>query len=288
MSSSPVSYQAELVGVFGCPVAENPTGVMQEAAFQAQGLNWRYLTIEVRSEDLEAAIAGLRAFNMRGINLTIPHKVAVIQYLDHLSPEAELIGAVNTVVREGDQLVGHNTDGKGFLRSVREDAGIDLAGKRIVFLGAGGAARAMAVELALAGAAHITIVNRTLSRGQELAKHLSEKTPAEVQFVPWRADYSVPREADILVNATSIGLFPQVQEMPPIAMASIRNDLLVCDVIPNPPRTAFLSAAAAQGAGTLDGLGMLVYQGAIAFQMWTGVEAPIPVMRRALEQVFGT
>ncbi|UCC88685.1 MAG: hypothetical protein JSV81_05075, partial [Anaerolineales bacterium] len=143
-------------------------------------------------------------------------------------------------------------------------------------------------ELALAGAAHITIVNRTLSRGQELAKHLSDKTPAEVQFVPWRADYSVPWEADILVNATSIGLFPQVREMPPIVMASIRPDLLVCDVIPNPPQTAFLSAAAAQGADTLDGLGMLVYQGAIAFQMWTGVEAPIPVMRHALEQVFGT
>ena len=175
MNDASVSYKAELVGVFGCPVAENPTIVMQEAAFEERGLNWRYLTIEVRPEDLEEAMMGLRAFNMQGVNLTIPHKVTVIQYLDRLSPEAELIGAVNTVVREGDQLVGHNTDGKGFLRSVRDDAGVDPAGKRIVFLGAGGAARAMSVELALAGAAHITIVNRTPGRGQALVRLLQDQ-----------------------------------------------------------------------------------------------------------------
>ena len=288
MNETSESYKAELVGVFGYPVAENPTGVLQEAAFQARGLNWRYLTIEVRSEDLAGAMVGLRAFNMRGINLTIPHKVAVIQYLDRLSPEAELMGAVNTVVCEGDQLIGHNTDGKGFLRSVREDAGVDPKGKWIVFLGSGGAARAMTVELALAGAAHITIVNRTPSRGQELTKLLPEKTPVMAQFVHWQGEYVVPPEADILVNATPVGLFPNVEEMPLVVMASIRPDLLVCDVIPNPPRTAFLRAAKARGVRTLDGLGMLVYQGAIAFQMWTEVEAPVNVMRRALEEVFGT
>jgi shikimate dehydrogenase len=286
MSEATVSYKAELVGVFGYPVAENPTGVMQEAAFEDRGLNWRYLTIEVRPENLEQAMIGLRAFGMQGVNLTIPHKVAVIQYLDRLSPETELIGAVNTVVREGKELIGHNTDGKGFLRSVRDDAGVDPAGKRIVFLGAGGAARAMSVELALAGTAHITIVNRTPNRGQELAKHLSDVTPAAAQFVHWQGEYSVPPEADILVNATSIGLFPNVEEAPAVDIASIRPDLLVCDVIPNPPHTAFLRAVEAVGARTLDGLGMLVYQGAIAFQMWTGIEASIPVMRRALEEVF--
>lgn len=286
MAETSRSYKAELVGVFGYPVAENPTGVMQEAAFRARGLNWRYLTIEVRPEQLADAMLGLRAFNMRGINLTIPHKVAVIPYLDRLSPEAEVMGAVNTVVREGDQLIGHNTDGKGFLRSVREDAGVDPQGKRIVFLGAGGAARAMTVELALAGAAHITVVNRTPGRGQELVKLLREKTPVEAEFAPWQGEYAVPAEADILVNATSIGLFPNVDEMPPVVMSSIQPGLLVCDVIPNPPRTAFLRAAEARGARTLDGLGMLVYQGAIAFQMWTGVEAPVDVMRGALEEVF--
>jgi shikimate dehydrogenase len=283
----PQSYKAELVGVFGHPVAENPTGVMQEAAFRDRGLNWRYLTVEVHPEDLAKAMAGLRAFNMRGVNLTIPHKVAVIQYLDRLSPEAELIGAVNTVVREGDRLIGHNTDGKGFLRSVREDAGVDLKGKRVIFLGAGGAARAMAVELAMAGAGHITIVNRTPARGRELTKQLQEKTPVKAQFVHWQGEYVVPPGADILVNATSIGLFPNVNEVPQVAMASIGPDLLVCDVIPNPPQTVFLRTAADRGARTLDGLGMLVYQGAVAFQLWTGVEPAIGVMRRALEEVFG-
>ena len=287
MSQETQSYKAELVGVFGCPVAENPTVVMMEAAFQARGLNWRYLTIEVRPEDLAEAMAGLRAFNMRGIGLTIPHKVAVIQYLDRLSPEAELMGAVNAVVREGDDLVGHNTDGMGFLRSVRDDAGVDPRGKRIVFLGAGGAARAMTVEMALAGVEHITVVNRSPERGQDLTRLLQEKTPVQAEFTHWQGEYAVPSGTDILVNATSIGLYPDVDEVPPVALSSIGPDLLVCDVIPNPPRTAFLGAAEAQGAGTLDGLGMLVHQGAVGFQMWTGVDAPIDVMRQALERVFG-
>ncbi|MBC8447466.1 MAG: shikimate dehydrogenase [Chloroflexi bacterium] len=287
MGESSPSYKAELVGVFGHPVAENPTIVMQEAGFAARSLHWRYLTIEVRPEQLADAMRGLRAMNFAGINLTIPHKVAVIQHLDGLSPEAELIGAVNTVVREGHQLIGHNTDGQGFLRSVREDAGVDPQGKRIVFLGAGGAARAMSVELALAGAAHVTVVNRTANRGRELVRLLNERTPAQAEFVPWQGAYIVPAETDILVNATPIGLFPAVEALPAVHMASIRPDLLVCDVIPNPPRTAFLRAAEQRGARTLDGLGMLVYQGAIAFQMWTGVEAPVEVMRRALEEVLG-
>ncbi|GAB4537957.1 MAG: shikimate dehydrogenase [Anaerolineae bacterium] len=280
------NYKHELVGAFGDPIAENPTGLMQEAAFEALSLRWRYLLIEVHKGDLEMAINGIRAMNFQGINLTIPHKVAVIQYLDRLSAEAELIGAVNTVVRQGNQLVGHNTDGKGFLRSIKEDAGLDPAGKRVVFLGAGGAARAMAVELALAGAAHITIVNRTPERGEELTRLLAEKTPAKAQFVAWKGTYPVPAGTDILVNATSIGLFPSVEQTPAVDMASIQPGLLVCDVIPNPPQTAFLRAAAARGARTLDGLGMLVYQGAAAFQMWTGLEAPVPLMRRALEEVF--
>ena len=197
------------------------------------------------------------------------------------------MGAVNTVVREGDELVGYNTDGQGFVRSLREDGGVSPQGKRVVFLGAGGAARAMSVEVALAGAEHITIVNRTPARGQELVDLLQEKTPAAAEFVAWSGNYRVPADADILINATSIGLFPDVDALPAVHLNSIRPDLLVCDVIPNPPQTAFLEAAAARGARTLDGLGMLVHQGAVAFKMWTGVEAPIPVMYQALAEVFG-
>jgi len=280
------NYKAELVGVFGHPVAENPTIVMQEAAFEATGLNWRYLTIEVYPEDLEDAVKGSRAMNIRGINLTIPHKVEVLKYLDEVAPDAALIGAVNTVRREGNKLIGENTDGKGFLRSLKEDAGIDPAGKQAVILGAGGAARAIGVELALAGAKQITIVNRTTARGQELVKLLNEKTKARAIFVEWDGKFEVPPGTDILVNATSIGLFPDIEARPDIAYGGISSDMIVCDVIPNPPDTAFLREAEARGAITLNGLGMLVYQGAIGFTMWTGLEAPVDAMYEALKREF--
>jgi shikimate dehydrogenase len=286
MSEEP-NYKAELVGVFGHPVAENPTIVMQEAAFRALTLNWRYLTIEVYPQDLAAAMQGLRAFNMRGINLTIPHKVEVLKYLDEISPAAQLMGAVNTVVRQGDRLAGENTDGKGFMQSLRLDAGLDPAGKRIVVLGAGGAARAITVELALAGAAQITVVNRSAGRGQALVDLLNEKTPVDAIFADWVQTYALPEGSDVLVNATSIGLFPNVDDQPDIDYATIQPGMVVCDVIPNPPRTPFLSHARTRGAQTLDGLGMLVYQGAIGFKLWTGQDAPVQVMRQALEQAFG-
>jgi shikimate dehydrogenase len=281
------NYKAELVGVFGHPVAENPTVVMQEAAFQELGLNWRYLTIEVYPDDLEDAMKGLRAMNMRGINLTIPHKVAVLKYLDEVAPDAALIGAVNTVCREENRLIGENTDGKGFLRSLRDDAGIDPAGKRVMVLGAGGAARAITVELALAGAQQITLVNRTVERGEELVQLLNEKTSITASFFQWDTQYEIPSDTDILVNATSIGLFPNVSEKPDIAYETITQAMTVCDVIPNPPHTPFLREAESRGAKTLDGLGMLVYQGAIGFKMWTGLEAPVDVMHQALKKVFG-
>src|ERR1041385_4734786 len=164
------NYKSELVGVLGFPVAENPTCVMQEAAFDALGLQWRYLTIEVKPESLPDAIRGVRAMGMKGINLTIPHKVAVLPLLDEISPDAAMIGAVNTVRREGDRLIGENTDGKGFLRGVRETAGIEPKGKRVVVLGAGGAARAITVELALAGARRITLLNRSIERGERVCE----------------------------------------------------------------------------------------------------------------------
>ena len=281
------NYKAELVGVFGHPVAENPTIVMQEAAFHACQLNWRYLTIEVYPDDLEDAMKGLRAMNMRGINLTIPHKVAVLNYLDQVAPDAALMGAVNTVRREGDLLIGENTDGKGFLRSLREDAQVDPAGKQVVVLGAGGAARAITVELALAGASQITIVNRTDTRGQELAALLNEHTETNASCIEWNRSYNIPENTDVFVNATSIGLFPDVESKPDIVYDSITSAIIVCDVIPNPPHTPFLKEAETRGAKTLDGLGMLVYQGAIGFTMWTDMEAPVAVMRQALQDVFG-
>ncbi len=281
------SLRHELVGAFGDPIDENPTGVMMEPAFAASGLNWRYQLLKVHAADLPLAVAGARALGFQGFNLTIPHKVAVLQYLDAIAPDAALMGAVNTVRREGNRLIGENTDGKGFLRSIREDAGMDPGGKFAVFLGAGGAARAMTVELALAGVANITVVNRSPERGTELVKLLNEKTPARAQFVPWMDAYHVPQGTNILVNATSIGLYPNTADIPVVDMTSIDPGTLVCDVIPNPPNTAFLASAQACGARTLNGLGMLVHQGAIAFRLWTGMDADEQVMRDALERYFG-
>jgi shikimate dehydrogenase len=280
------NYKAELVGVFGHPVAENPTVVMLEAAFAELGLNWRYLTIEVLPQDLGAAMAGMRAFNMRGVNLTIPHKVAVLQYLDEVRPAAALIGAVNTVIREGDRLIGENTDGKGFMTALTGDAGIDPKGKRVVVLGAGGAARAVTVELALAGAASLTVINRSPERGRELVALLNDRTPVRADFQAWSGAHAIPAGTDLLVNATSVGLFPNVHDKPEIAYDSVGPGMVVCDVI-IAPSTPFLDEARRRGARTLDGLGMLVYQGAIGFELWTGIEAPAKVMYDALARTFG-
>ncbi len=281
-----MDYRFELVGVFGHPVAENPTCIMQEAAFAALDLRWRYLTIDVTPAALPDAIRGVRALGMQGINLTIPHKVAVMPLLDEVSADAALIGAVNTVRREGDRLIGENTDGKGFLRGVREEAGIDPTGKHIVVLGAGGAARAVTVELALAGAAQLTLINRSVERGQQLCDDLRQRTQVKVNFKPWNTPYVVGSNADLLVNATSIGLYPDVEAMPDVDLQGARPDLLVCDVVPNPPETRLVKTARALGLKTLTGLPMLVYQGAIGFEMWTGLKAPEAAMKTALEQTF--
>ena len=209
-------FKAELVGCFGQPVADNPTGAMQEAAFQSVGLNWRYLTVEVPRESLRDAILGMRAFGMRGVNVTIPHKVSVIEYLDEIAPDAATIGAVNTVRRAGARLIGENTDGKGFLRGVRIDAGLDPKNKRVVVLGSGGAARAIVTELALAGASDVLVVNRSITQGEETVADLSSKTKAHLRFQAWKGTYPVPEDTDMLVNATPIGLYPDVDSLPPV------------------------------------------------------------------------
>ena len=279
-------YAASLVACLGQPVRENPTGVMQEAAFQALGLNWRYLTIEVPAARLRDAIAGVRALGMRGANLTIPHKVAVLEHLDRIEPDASLIGAVNTVRREGDQLIGENTDGKGFLRGLRAEAGIEPRDQRVVVLGAGGAARAIVTELVLAGAADVLVVNRSRGRGEQMAAELARKTGGPIRFEAWSGLYRVPRSADLLVNATSVGLYPDVDAIPPVDFSDARAGLLVSDAVPNPPDTTLLKKARGLGFRVLDGLSMLVQQGTIGFRMWTGVEAPEAVMKDALRRAF--
>jgi shikimate dehydrogenase len=274
----------EIVAVFGQPVAGNPTQYMMEKAFAQVGLDWRYLTLQVAPESLGDAIRGMRAMGFRGCNLTIPHKVEVIQYLDRSSEAATLMGAVNCVNRVGAELVGENTDGKGFVQSLRTVT--DPAGKQVVILGAGGAARAIAVEVALAGAAHITVVNRDESRGRELAELVDKKTGVPAQYVKWEGDYGIPPETDVVINATSIGL-GDAQARVPLALATLEADMVVADVIFNPPETRLIREARGRGCTALDGLGMLVNQAVIAFKIWTGQDANAEVMRDALEEFLG-
>jgi shikimate dehydrogenase len=270
-----------ICALFGQPVAGNPTQYMIEKAFSHHGLDWRYLTLEVAPEDLGDAIRGMRAMGFRGGNVTKPHKVAVVEHLDRLSQAAALMGAVNCIVREERILLGENTDGKGFMQSLRPL--VDPAGKRVVLLGAGGAARAIAVELALAGAAELTVVNRSPQRGAALAQLLQEKTPLAARYTPWEGDYVVPGDVQILIQATSVGMDDSLARLP-VRFDEASPDLIVADVVATPPNTAFLAEAAARGLRTLDGLGMIVHQGAIAFQLWTGVQPDIAVMREAVEE----
>ncbi|MFN6054027.1 MAG: shikimate dehydrogenase [Planctomycetia bacterium] len=280
-----LNFKQELTACFGKPVAENPTQAMIEAAYAHHNLFWRYLTIEVDPADLKAAVAGARAMGFRGFNCTIPHKVAVIQYLDGLGESASVMGAVNCVVRRGGKLIGENTDGKGFLESLREV--MDPKGKNIVVFGAGGAARAITVELALAGAAGFQIVNRGSQRGEELATLLKEKVKAKVDFIPWKTTFKVPTQTHVVINATSIGLFPDVNARLDFDTATLRPEMVVADVIPNPPETNLVRDARKAGCKVLDGLGMLVNQGVIGIKHWTGIDPDPSVMRKALEKVFG-
>jgi shikimate dehydrogenase len=265
----------------GQPIAGNPTQFMFERAFESAGLDWRYLSLEVSPESLGDAVRGLKAMGFRGGNFTIPHKVAVVPLLDELTQSAELMGAVNCVTVEDGKLIGDNTDGKGFLQSLRTRT--DPKGKKVVVLGAGGAARAIAVELGLAGVANVTVVNRGEARGRELTELLTQRVKIPAEFVPWQGPYFVGPGTDIVINATSIGLGDSHARVP-IDTASLQAAMVVADVIFNPAQTAFLREAGERGCATLDGLGMLVNQAAIAFKIWTAEDPDIDEMREALEE----
>lgn len=273
-----------LTGSFAQKAAENPTVAIVEAAYQAAGVHARYINCEIAPADLEAAIAGAVAMGWSGFNCSLPHKVSVLAHLDELAESARIIGAVNTVVIRGRRLIGENTDGKGFLESLLTVT--DPAGKRVVVLGAGGAARAICVELALAGAADLTVVNRGRERGQELADHVASATGVQTAYASWNETYSVPTGTDIVVNATSIG-FTDASAMPDVDTSTLSAGMVVADVVTNPPNTRLLQAAAANGCITLDGLGMLVNQALVATKLWTGVDLDGAVMRGVLEELFG-
>jgi shikimate dehydrogenase len=276
-------FKSELTGCFSTPCDDNPTVEMVEAAYRHHGLNWRYINAEVPPAGLAAAVAGARAMGWRGFNLSMPHKVAVIEHLDGLGESARLINAVNCVVNRGGKFIGENTDGKGFLSSLVPVC--DPRGKHVMLLGAGGAARAIAVELVLAGVSRLSIVNRSADRAEEFARIVRAAKPIDVSVAGWTGDVAVPKDAAVLVNCTSIGL-GDAKARVSVAAASLRPGLVVADVIPNPPRTQLLAAAEAAGCTTLDGQGMLVGQGILGIRYWAGIDADAGVMRAALQEAF--
>jgi shikimate dehydrogenase len=281
---SELHFLSQLTGCFAEPVDENPSVVMMEAAYRHHSLNIRYINIEAGPEKLGEVVAGARAMGWIGFNCSIPNKVAVIEHLDGIGISADLIGAVNCVVLRDGQFIGENTDGKGFLKSL--ETVVSPVNKSIVLFGAGGAARAIGVELALAGATKILVVNRDKNRGETLVDLLNSKTKVIAEFIKWDSKYTIPDDVEIVINSTSIGLFPAIDAKLNIDFDSLRAGIIVADVIPNPPKTNLLREAESRGCITLDGLGMLVNQGVIGIKYWTGVEAEPSVMRTALEEIF--
>jgi shikimate dehydrogenase len=274
--------QTMLYGIFGYPIGHSLSPLMHNTAFTHYGLSAVYLPFAVPPAHLEMAVKSIVALHMGGVNVTIPHKQAVMAWMDELSPEARLIGAINTIHLRDGRLHGYNTDGIGFLRAL-EEAGSDVAGCTVMLLGAGGAARAIAVQLCLSGIRHLYLANRTLARAEELAAYLRQNLPdADISVVSMGESSLAAHlpDTDIVVNATSIGMHPHDPMVLPPSELGPRH--LVCDIVYRPLHTPLLRAAQRQGARTVDGLGMLLYQGAKAFEIWTEHTFPISLIRARL------
>jgi shikimate dehydrogenase len=278
-----ISAKTRICGLIGDPVEHSMSPVMHNAAFSRLGLDFIYLPFRVEKENLAKAIDGFRALNMTGLNVTIPHKVAVIPFLDELETLAEKIGAVNTIVNNNGYLKGYNTDASGFLKALLE-RGIEPGGKRVVILGAGGASRAISFTLA-ERKAELVILNRNLEMdwAVELASSISRFSGKEVKALELNEENlsTVLEDADILVNATSVGMSPNAGQTL-VAKRLLRPKLVVFDVVYNPVKTRLLAEAGEAGATTIDGIDMLVWQGALAFELWTGFKAPVAIMKSAV------
>jgi len=279
-----MNFLSKVTGSFSTPSAGNPTVAMVEAAYKHHCLDFKYLNCEVLPKDLGAAVMGARAMNWVGFNCSLPHKVEVIKYLDGLGESAAMMGAVNCVVLRDGKYIGENTDGKGFLQSLKDV--VSPSGKNVALLGAGGAARAIAVELALENTSKITIVNRDQKRGESLVDLLNSKTKCKAEFKLWDGKYEVPSDVDILVNATSIGMAPDLTARININVDSIRPALVVADVIVNPPMTNLLKDAQSKGCKIVDGLGMVINQAVLGIKYWTGEVVDPVVMHNRLMQVI--
>ncbi|QKG84999.1 shikimate dehydrogenase [Kroppenstedtia pulmonis] len=274
-----IDSKTQKVGLLGHPVIHSKSPEMMNQAFQSLNLPFVYMAYDVEPDQLGQAVNGMRALGFRGWNVTIPHKVAIMKWLDEVEESAREIGAVNTVIRQGKKLIGTNTDGEGYMRSLLQETRLDLAGCNILILGAGGAARAVGYTLAKAGAEGIFITNRTAVKGKELAERLSRWCPA--RFVEGEHVKDVIRNTDLLIQTTSVGMSPDVDGIP-LDPDWLHGEMVVSDLVYHPRETRLLREAKARGAKVHSGMGMLVYQAALAFEKWTGTVAPVDMMHKTL------
>jgi shikimate dehydrogenase len=277
--------QKQMTGMLGHPVAENPIDRMFDAVYQHYGLHWQFWKSDIASpEDLALVVPALRPLGYRGFGITVPWKVAVIPLLDDVDDDVRAIGAANYATVEHGRVVGHNNDGKGVVQAIRKV--VDLTGQRVVMLGAGGAGRAMAVELAWAGAAHLTLVTRREEQGREVADTVTRVSGVPAQWQAWRAAVEVRPGTTLLMNATHLGCAPDLEAVP-VAWDTIDPGCVAVDVITNPRITPFLAAARERGCPVVDGVEMLVQLAMQIFQRWTGLTPQEAVFQRAVADALG-
>jgi len=284
MASSPLPPQKQMTGMLGHPVAENPIDRMFDAVYAHYGLPWQFWKCDVAAQDLAAAVAGTRALGFRGYGITVPYKIAAIPHLDAIDEDARIIGAANYVTVEDGRLIGHNNDGKGVVKAILKVT--PVADKRVVILGAGGAGRAMAVELGWAGAAHLTVVTRREEQGREVADLVHRAADIPADWRAWDGVVTIPEGTDILMNATTLGSAPEAAPVP-VAWDDAGPDLTAVDVITNPRLTPFLTAAKQRGCAVVDGVEMLVQLAMQLFESWTGVTPEEDVFQRAVSAALG-
>lgn len=284
----PITGHTQLTGLLGSPVAHSISPMMHNTGFQALELDYAYLCFDVKENKLQDAVKGLRALNVKGFNLTMPNKNKILEYLDDLSPAARLIGAVNTAENRDGRFVGHNTDGIGFMRSVREQ-GLHVKGKTITLMGIGGAATAICTQAALDGAGRINVFARMTSqylpRMQKLLERLERETACEIHLCDNEDKEALKKSVDmsaLFVNATSVGMSPHVEACILPDESFLHPGLTVGDIIYNPWETRLLEMAKKAGCKAFNGYSMLLYQGAEAFRIWTGKEMPVELVRRTL------
>ncbi len=283
--SHPPTNTTKLFVLLGSPLGHSLSPPMHNLAFERLAMDCLYLPVEVSAKDLGAVFTELLKTNVYGFNITTPHKIAIKEYIDQIDPLASTIGAVNTILVKKDTTIGYNTDGEGFIQSLEREAGIEAAGKRFCVLGCGGAARAIAMTLAAKDAEKILLHNRSQEKAVNLSVEINQKICSCARAVDKdpRAVADAIEQSDILINTTSVGMFPQTKATP-VDPALLRPGLVVADIVYNPQETALLTSARARGCRTLEGLGMLLYQGVEAFKIWTGKTPPVMAMRQILEK----